>query len=117
MFAGRSRYHSRQNAREHSLSHPPVAARRHARSPARRHARSPERRYARSPERSPFGHGPTQGVSPFARAASTPVSNDDVESDDDDMVSAVDGETPDKKRKRSVGLDQLVPYASDGESL
>ena len=109
MFAGRSRYHSRQNAREHSLSPPPVAARRHARSPARRHARSPER--------SAFGHGPTQGVSPFARAASTPVSNDDVESDDEDMVSAVDGETPDKKRKRSVRLDQLVPYASDGESL
>ena len=105
MFAGRSRYHSRQNAREHSLSPPPVAARRHA------------RRHARSPERSPFGNGPTQGVSPFARAASTPVSNDDVESDDDDMVSAVGGETPDKKRKRSVGLDQLVPYASDDESL
>jgi hypothetical protein len=117
VFAGRSRYHSRQNTREHSLSPPPVAARRHARSPATRHARSPARRYARSPERSPFGHGPTHGVSPFARAASTPVSNDDVESDDDDMVSAVDGETPDKKRKRSVGLDQLVPYASDDESL
>jgi hypothetical protein len=91
VFAGRSRYHSRQNIREqNSLSPPPVAARRHA------------RRHARSPERSPFGNGPTQGVSPFARAASTPVSND---------------ETPDKKRKRSVRLDQLVPYGSDGESL
>ena len=108
MFAGRSRYHSRRNTRDDSLSPPPVAARRHAKSPAR------------SPERSPFGLGPTQGVSPFARAASalsTPVSNDDVESDDDDMVSAVDGETPDKKRKRLVGLAQLVPYASDEESL
>jgi hypothetical protein len=103
VFAGRSRYHSRQNIREqNSLSPPPVAARRHA----------------RRPERSPFGNSPTQGVSPFAaRAASTPVSNDDVESDDEDMVSAVDGETPDKKRKRSVRLDQLVPYGSDGESL